>query len=113
MCKKKTHPRMSAFIGLIILMVATYVAFCCVYAREVQSGGGNLVVYSNVTRKKHKKLFKKAEKHSKSAVHLLAFDGSKQVRTVLEAMNKSANKQSMNKSANKQSMNKSANKQSY
>ena len=50
-----------------------------------------MVVYSSVTRKYQKKLYKEADKHSRIAVHLLALEGGTQVITIHAAMNIAAN----------------------
>ena len=89
---------MSAFRGLFILMVATYAAFVVFMLerlRAVEALGRLFQCHKKIA----KKLYKKAEKHSKSAVHLLALEGSKQFGTVHAAMNIAANKQVIRKSS--------------
>ena len=83
---------MSSFRGLFILMVATYAAFVALMLerlRAVEALGRLFQCHKKIAQK----LYKIAEKHSKSAVHLLASEGSKHVGTAHASMNIAANKQ--------------------
>ena len=84
--QEKTHLRMSAFPGLFIFMVATYVAFVAFMIerlRAMEALGRLLqIVKKNCTRKR---------KSTAKVVHLLALEGGKHVRTVHAAMNIAAN----------------------
>ena len=105
--QEKTHPRISAFPGLFILMVATFVAFVAFMLERLRAVEARLSSIS-VSQENSKKLYKKAEKQSKSAINLLALKGSKQVETIHAAINIAANKQLYGKQADIQHLFRSA-----
>ena len=84
---------MSAFPRLFILMVSTYVAFVAFMLERLRAMEATWSSISVSQETSKKKVYKKAEKHCKSAVNLLALEGSIQVRTVRAAMNVAADKQ--------------------